>query len=108
MFQNLYVSLVRPHLTYATPVWSPFYKKDTIILANVQRRAAKLVNACKTLTYLERNRKLGLPYLEYRRERADLIQVYKSWNNINLVDKENFSLLHTLMPLGGILQNSKH
>ena len=27
MFLNLYKSIVRPHLEYATPVWSPFYKK---------------------------------------------------------------------------------
>lgn len=28
MFLNLYKSIVRPHLEYATPVWSPFYKQD--------------------------------------------------------------------------------
>ena len=31
---------------------------------------------------------LGLPTLEYRRERADLIQAFKILNNIDLVDKE--------------------
>ena len=42
MFLNLYESIVRPHLEYATPVWSPFYKKDKIIIENVQRRATNL------------------------------------------------------------------
>ena len=36
MFLNLYKSLVRPHLEYATSVWSPMYKKDSIKLENVQ------------------------------------------------------------------------
>ena len=28
MFLDLYKSIVRPHLEYATPVWSSLYKKD--------------------------------------------------------------------------------
>ena len=87
MFLNLYKSIVRPHLEYATPVWSPFYKKDKIIIENVQRRATKLVSSCKDLSYPERLRTLGLPTLEYRRERADLIQVYKILHDIDSVDK---------------------
>ena len=38
---NLYKSLVRPHLEYATFVWSPLYKKDRIAIENVQRRASR-------------------------------------------------------------------
>ena len=33
-------------------------------------------------------RKLGLPTLEYRRSRADIIQVYKILYEIDIVDKE--------------------
>ena len=36
MFLNLYKSLVRPHLGYATSVWSPMYKKDSITLEKAQ------------------------------------------------------------------------
>ena len=88
MFLNLYKSLVRPHLEYATPVWSPFYKKDEIIIENIQRCATKLVTSCKHLPYPERLCKLGLPTLEHRRERADMIQTYKILLNINIVDKD--------------------
>ena len=41
-------------------------------------------NPMKTqLRYANRLRTLGLPTLEYRRERSDMIQVYKIVNNIN-------------------------
>ena len=78
MFKNLYKSIVRPHLEYGTVIWTPMCKKDKIAIENVQRRATKLVRSCKDLS--ERLRKLGLPSLEYRRERSDLIQVYKILN----------------------------
>ena len=87
IFLTLYKSLVRPHLEYATVVWSPLYKKDRIAIENVQRRATRLVRACKNLSYPERLRKLGLPTLEYRRQRADMVQVYKILNDIDKVDK---------------------
>ena len=44
--------------------------------------------SCKHLPYPERLRKLGLPTLEYRRERADTIQTYKILHNIDIVDKD--------------------
>ena len=87
-FLHLYKSLVRPHVEYSTPNWSPYYKKDRIMIENLQRRATKLVTPLKNYSYPERLKKLGLPTLEYRRERADLIQVFKTLNNIDLVDKE--------------------
>ena len=77
MFLNLYKSLVRPHLEYATSVWSPMYKKDSITLENIQKRATRLVNSLSGRTYEDRLKILALPTLEYRRLRADVIQVYK-------------------------------
>ena len=88
MFLNLYKSMVRPHIEYATQVWSPQYKKDKITLGNVQRRATPLVKCIKHLPYSERLIALGLPTLEYGRERADMIQVYKILHDINKADKE--------------------
>ena len=39
----LYVSLVRPHLEFAVPVWNPYLKKNSEKLENVQHKATKLV-----------------------------------------------------------------
>ncbi len=73
IFLNLYKSIVRPHLEYASSVWSPVFKKDRIAIENVQRRATRLVNGLKDMSYEQRLKKLGLPSLEYRRERADMV-----------------------------------
>ena len=90
MFLCLYKSIVRPHLEYATTVWSPMYKKDAIILENTQRRATKMVNSLKELSYEARLKKLGLPSLEYRRLRSDIIEVYKILNQLDRVSINKF------------------
>ena len=79
-FLHLYKSLVRPHLEYASCAWYTLYKKDAIAIENTQRRATKLINDIRNLSYTERLINLGLPSLEYRRIRADVIQVYKYMN----------------------------
>ena len=66
MFLNLFKSLVRPHLEYASSVWSPQHKKDMIAIENVQRRATRMLPTrmlpcLKGKTYLERLKILGLP-----------------------------------------------
>ena len=88
MFLNLYKSMVRPHLGYASVIWSSLYKKEKIMLENSQRRATRLIPSLKGLSYPERLRRLGLPTLEYRRGRADVVEVYKILNKIDLVNKE--------------------
>ena len=88
MFRNLYKTIVRRHLEYATTVCTPLFKKDMIAIENIQRRATKLVISVKNLTYLERLRKLGLPSQEYRCKRADIVEVYKIMHNIDKIDKD--------------------
>ena len=62
-------------------------------IENVQRRATKFVRCISHLPYSERFRALGLPSLEYRRERADVIQVYKILLDIDKVDKNKLFTL---------------
>ena len=77
MFRTLFSSLVRPHLEYGNVIWAPWYKKDIILIENVQRRATKLVSNIRNYSYVDRLKKLNLPSLTYRRLRGDLIEVYK-------------------------------
>ena len=88
MFTLLYKSLVRPHLEYASPVWSPILKTDINSLEKAQRRATKLVPELSTLSYDERLLQLKLPTLQYRRQRSDLILLYKITHNLNLLDTD--------------------
>ena len=85
---NLYKSIVRPNLEYASTVWSVIYKKDSISIENVQRRATRLVQNIRHLNYTDRMKELGLPSLQYRRSRADLIEVFKIFNGIDKCDKD--------------------
>ena len=93
MFIQLYKALIRPHLEYATVVWNPCLKKDVFLIESVQRRATRLVSEIRHLSYEERLRKLGLPTLNYRRCRNDMIQVYKVLNQIDSIPANKFFTL---------------
>ena len=80
-FKLLYKALVRPHLEYAATVWRPFLMKDIDEIKNVQRRATRQIPDLKGLSYEERLRKIDLPTLVYRRQRGDMIEVYKMLND---------------------------
>ena len=73
----LYKAYVRPHLEYCQQACHPYLVKDTELLEKIQRRATKLVHSVKDLPYPERLKKLNLFSLAQRRERGDLILVFK-------------------------------
>ena len=73
----LYVSLVRPHLEFAVPVWNPYLKKDIEKLEDIQHKVTRLVPGLRKKGYNDRLEKLRLTTLETRRKRGDLIQFYK-------------------------------
>ena len=73
----LYKSLVRSILEYANPVWCPYLRKHIDLIEGVQRRFTKHIIGCSGLSYIDRLKVLGLPSLEFRRTRGDLIKVYK-------------------------------
>ncbi len=81
-FSLLFKALVRPHLEYASSVWSPYKKKDIETVENVQRRATKMLPKLKDIPYEERLKYLKLPTLRFRRLRGDMIETYKIMNNI--------------------------
>ena len=99
MFLNLFKSLIRPILEYATTIWSPMYKKDAILIENVQRRATR--QGLKEMSYPERLKILGLPTLEYRRDRADMVQVYKILHGLDKADKDSLFKMATYQQTRG-------
>jgi hypothetical protein len=86
MLTTLYKSIVRPHLENGSNIWSVMYKKEAIQIENVQRRATKLVKNIQHLSYSDRSRYLGLPSLQYRRLRSDMVETFRIINNIDKVD----------------------
>ena len=82
MFTTLYKSIVRPHLEYGSNIWSVMYKKEAIQIENVQR----LVKNIQHLSYSDRSRYLGLPSLQYRRLRSDMVETFRIINNIDKVN----------------------
>ena len=90
---SLYKSLVRPHLEYCVSAWSPHYNKDKDLLERIQHRFTRMVIGLRNLTYLERLKKLKLWTLEERRNRGDLIEVYKMCKGFTHVKMEELFVL---------------
>ena len=89
----LYTSLVRSHLEYGHKIWGPHFKGDIIAVEKVQRRATKLVDTIKNLTYEARLRHLNLPSLKHRRRRVDMIFAYKMFTEKIGMNKEDLFTL---------------
>ena len=81
-----------------------WYKKDSITLKNVQRRAMRLVNSLICRTYKDILKAFGLPTPEYRRLRTDVIQANKILNQIYRVDIDKFFIMSELMTRGNSLK----
>ena len=69
--------MVRSHLDYCCPVWSPYRKGDIEAPEKVQERATKLIPALKNLPYEDRLKACNMSTLHYKRVRGDMIESYK-------------------------------
>ena len=93
-FKLLYKSLVRPILEYCSAIWFPLQKCDILEIEKVQRRATKLIPKLKDKSYPERLKALNLPTLIYRRNRTDILQVFRIFNKIDNIDPNMFFTLN--------------
>lgn len=89
----LYVSLIRPHLEFAVPVWSPYLKMDIEELEKVQKRALKWNCFDRGLSYEEKLKSVCLITLRERRQRGDLIQLFKWFNGFESISSDSMPTL---------------
>ncbi|XP_076464018.1 uncharacterized protein LOC143296118 [Babylonia areolata] len=80
LFIQLYKTIETPILEYAQTVRQPRHKTLCKQLEDVQRRATKLISSISELPYSERLERLGLPSLEHRRLRGDMIDIFNQRN----------------------------
>ena len=85
---SLYKTLVRPHLEYCMRciLGSPHYVKDRELLEKVQSRFTRMFTELRDKDYHERLRHLNQWTLEERRNRQDLIEVFKMYKGFTKLD----------------------
>ena len=94
----LFKALIRPHLEYANPVWSPYKAKYIKQIEQIQRDFTRHVYGMKNLEYAQRLRRLKLPSLQYRRFRGDLIEVFKLTHDLYDPQTTNSLLTSAIFP----------
>ena len=87
---TLYKSLVRSHLEYCCPFWSPRKITDIQLIEGVQRSFTSRIWGVQHLNYWERLKALKLMSLQRRRERYIIIHTWKILqglcpNDINVI-----------------------
>jgi ribonuclease P/MRP protein subunit RPP40 len=89
-FILIYKTYIRSHLEYCIQAWSPHLVKDIKILERVQKAATNLVSKLRKYSYPIRLQKLGITSLKDRRERGDMIEVYKILTGKEKIDSKQF------------------
>ena len=89
----LYKTIVRLHLECCIQAWRPYRKKDIDMLTRVQRRATKLIQKLRNISYEIRLKECGLTALETRRLREDQIEVFKILKGYENIDRNIVSRL---------------
>lgn len=73
----LYKTYVRPHLEYSCSLWAPQEIMNIAALESIQRTVTAKIEGMENLTYWDRLNSLGLYSLQRRRERYDIIHLWK-------------------------------
>ena len=72
-----FVSYLLLVLSYCSPIWSPFLKRDINVLESIQRQFTKKISGLSGLSYNDHLRELGALTLEHRRRYTDKVTVNK-------------------------------
>ena len=96
---RLYLSLIRSHLLYCSPLWRPQLLLDIKNLETVQRRATKYITGNPSLDYRERLLSLHMLPLMMEYEIADILFFIKSLkepsHHFNIEDYIQFNVSNT-------------
>ena len=79
---TLYKSLVRGHLEFSCPLWSPHDIASIQQIEDVQKTFTREISGLQSLDYWARLQALHLMSLQRRRERYSIIHVWKIVNNM--------------------------
>lgn len=74
---KLYLAVGRPHLGYGVQFLSQHYRNDIGLLESVQRRVTRRIQGMKDIPYEKKLRRLDFHFLERRRLKGDLTEVFK-------------------------------
>ena len=77
---SLFNSLVRSKLEFCCELWSPYLKKDIVLLEQVLRSFTNRISGQKGYDYWQRLRNLKISSLQRRRERLCILHVWKIKN----------------------------
>ena len=89
-FCILYNQRIRPHLDYGMAACPPGTSAEAKALEAIQSKATALVHGLKFENSETRRKKLGLMTLQQRRERGDLIEVFKILRGLTRIDPSEF------------------
>ena len=89
-FCTLYNQRIRPHLDYGMTACPPGTAAEAKLLEAVQSKATAMVYGMRHRSAEERRKLLGLMTLEQRRERGDLIEVFKILRGQTKIDPSLF------------------
>ena len=93
VFLKLFITYVRPHLEFASPVWNPWLVKDIRLLERVQEKFVRNVQGLRATEYRDRLVELGILSLEDRRLYLDLIETFKIIKGFNNVKCDEYFTL---------------
>jgi len=99
---KLYLALVRPHLEYASQVWSPYMSKDVQLLEKVQKFALRICSKCYLTEYEELLELFDISSLENRRLFLSLCTLY------NIINKFCYFPSYSLPSLSSSSKSRTH
>ena len=73
---KLYLTMVRPHLKYAGPVWNPSTHKQVKMIEDVEKFAMKVVTRRWNAGYQELLNMVNIPSIESRRLQSSMCTLY--------------------------------